>query len=249
MHWQIIIGMTLGIFFGLLMSTFSGGDKFINDWIAPFGTIFIKLLKLIAIPLIFTSLVKGISDLKDISSFRNIGVRTILIYISTTIMAITIGLLLVNMVKPGSGISEETIAELTRSYAQNESVTSNIREATQQHIGPLTFLEDMVPDNIFAALSNNGLMLQVIFFAILFGICMLMIDPIKAGPVNKLIDGLNEVILKMVNLIMLMAPFAVFALLAQIVVSSGSGEILQKLLLYGITVLMGLVIVIIIICW
>ena len=244
LHWQIVIGMVLGVLFGLLISSFSWGARFVNDWIAPFGTIFIKLLKLIAIPLIFTSLVKGISDLKDISSFRNIGVRTILIFISTTVVAIIIGLLLVNTLKPGAGVSPETIDELTRTYAQDESITSNIHEATQQEKGPLSFLVEMVPDNIFAAFGNNSLMLQVIFFAIAFGISMLLIDPKKMKPLNKLIDGLNEVILKMVDLIMLMAPFAVFALLAQIIASSGNMEILQKLLIYGVTVVIGLAIMI-----
>jgi Na+/H+-dicarboxylate symporter len=245
LHWQIITGMAAGILFGLLMTNFQWGANFVSDWIAPFGTIFIKLLKLIAIPLIFTSLVKGISDLKDISSFRNIGVRTILIYISTTVIAIITGLLLVNTLKPGSGVSEETIQELTQTYAGDESITSNIREATLQERGPLSFLVEMVPDNIFAALGNNGLMLQVIVFAIAFGICMLLIDAVKASPVSRLIDGLNAVVLKMVDLIMLMAPFAVFALLAQIVVSSGSVEILQKLLIYALTVVIGLSVMIV----
>lgn len=244
LHWQIIIGMITGILFGLLMSSLPWGSLFVGDWIAPFGTIFIKLLKLIAIPLIFTSLVKGISDLKDISSFRIIGVSTILIYITTTAVAILIGLLLVNTLKPGAGVSQETINELTLTYAQDESITANIHEATEQESGPLSFLVDMVPDNIFAAFSNNSLMLQVIFFAIAFGICMLLINPEKAKPVSRLIDGLNEVVLKMVDLIMLMAPFAVFALLAQIIVTSGNVEILQKLLFYGITVITGLVLMI-----
>ncbi|NMB06014.1 MAG: dicarboxylate/amino acid:cation symporter, partial [Bacteroidales bacterium] len=240
LHWQIIIGMTSGILFGLLMTSFSWGATFVGDWIAPFGTIFIRLLKLIAIPLIFTSLVKGIADLKDISSFRHIGVRTILFYISTTVAAITIGLLLVNTIRPGSGVSPETIEELTSTYAQDASLTSNIETATQQQQGPLSFLVEMVPENIFAALGNNGLMLQVIVFSILFGICMLLIEPKKAKPVSRLIDGLNEIVLKMVDLIMCIAPYAVFALLAQIIVSSGNVEILQKLLFYGLTVVIGL---------
>ncbi len=239
LHWQIIIGMTSGILFGLLMTSFTWGATFVGDWIAPFGTIFIRLLKLIAIPLIFTSLVKGIADLKDISSFRHIGVRTILFYISTTVAAITIGLLLVNTIRPGSGVSPETIEELTSTYAQDASLTSNIESANQQQ-GPLSFLVEMVPENIFAAFGNNGLMLQVIVFSILFGICMLLIEPKKAKPVSRLIDGLNEIVLKMVNLIMYIAPYAVFALLAQIIVSSGNVEILQKLMMYGLTVLIGL---------
>jgi Na+/H+-dicarboxylate symporter len=244
LHWQIIIGMTSGILFGLLMTSFSWGATFVGDWIAPFGTIFIRLLKLIAIPLIFTSLVKGIADLKDISSFRHIGVRTILIYMSTTVAAITIGLLMVNTIRPGSGVSPETIEELTSTYAQDASLTSNIQTATQQQQGPLSFLVEMVPENIFAALGNNGLMLQVIVFSILFGICMLLIAPKKAKPVSRLIDGLNEIVLKMVDLIMFIAPYAVFALLAQIIVSSGNVEILQKLLIYGLTVVTGLTVMI-----
>ena len=244
LHWQIIIGMTSGILFGLLMTSFSWGATFVGDWIAPFGTIFIRLLKLIAIPLIFTSLVKGIADLKDISSFRHIGVRTILFYISTTVAAITIGLLLVNTIRPGSGVSPETIEELTNTYAQDASLTSNIETATQQQQGPLSFLVEMVPDNIFAAFGNNALMLQVILFSILFGICMLLIEPKKAKPVSRLIDGLNEIVLKMVDLIMCIAPYAVFALLAQIIVSSGNVEILQKLFFYGLTVVTGLTVMI-----
>lgn len=244
LHWQIIIGMTSGILFGLLMTSFTWGATFVGDWIAPFGTIFIRLLKLIAIPLIFTSLVKGIADLKDISSFRHIGMRTILFYISTTVAAITIGLLLVNTIRPGSGVSPETIEELTSTYAQDASLTSNIETATQQQQGPLSFLVEMVPDNIFAAFGNNALMLQVILFSILFGICMLLIEPKKAKPVSRLIDGLNEIVLKMVDLIMYIAPYAVFALLAQIIVSSGNVEILQKLLMYGLTVVTGLTVMI-----
>ncbi|QRX64026.1 dicarboxylate/amino acid:cation symporter [Dysgonomonadaceae bacterium zrk40] len=244
LHWQIIIGMATGILFGLLMTNFAWGATFVGDWIAPFGTIFIRLLKLIAIPLIFTSLVKGIADLKDITSFRHIGVRTILIYMGTTVAAITIGLLLVNTIRPGSGVSPETIEELTSTYAQDASLTSNIQTATQQQQGPLSFLVEMVPENIFAALGNNGLMLQVIVFSILFGICMLLIEPKKAKPVSRLIDGLNEIVLKMVDLIMFIAPYAVFALLAQIIVSSGNVEILQKLLMYGLTVVTGLTVMI-----
>ena len=243
LHWKIVIGMVLGILAGILFSNFNWGKQFVGDWIAPFGTIFIRLLKLIAIPLIFTSLVKGISDLKDISRFRNIGIRTIILYVSTTIAAITIGLILVNILKPGAGISPETIDELTQVYAGDASITSNIQEAGQQDSGPLTFLINIVPDNIFTAFGNNSLMLQVIFFSIIFGISMLLIDPESARPVARLINGLNEIVLKMVNLIMLIAPFAVFALLAQIVVNSDNVEILQKLLFYGATVVLGLILI------
>ena len=244
LHWRILIGMGAGILFGFLMSTLSWGKDFIFDWIAPFGTIFIRLLRLIAIPLILVSLVKGVSDLKDISTFKRIGVRTISIFILTTCMAIAVGLILVNTIKPGEGLPPETIDELTKTYASDSDITSSIYSAELQESGPLDFLIDMVPDNIFSAMSNNSLMLQVIFFSILFGISMLMIDPNKVKPLSKLFDSLNDVILKMVNIIMLIAPFAVFALLSQIIVSSEDIQILQKLLNYGFTVLLGLLILI-----
>ena len=241
LHWQILIGMALGVLFGFLMTNFAFGKTFIINWIAPFGTIFIRLLKLIAIPLIFVSLVKGIAELQDISKFKNIGVRTVGIYILTTVIAITIGLLYANWLKPGVGISEDTIAQLTAAYAQDDAITSNISEAGRQATqGPLSFLVDIVPDNIFAAMSNNSLMLQVIFFSILFGISMLLIPAKKARATAELITSLNEIVLKIVGIIMRMAPFAVFALLSQIIVSADNREVLQKLLFYGLTVLLGL---------
>lgn len=245
LHWQIVIGMALGLLFGFVMTLVPFGKTFIGDWIAPFGTIFIRLLKLIAIPLIFASLVKGIADLQDISKFKNIGVRTIILYISTTVIAISVGLVLVNIIKPGKGVSDETIEQLTQAYAHDDSITSNISEAGRQATeGPLSFLVDIVPDNIFLAMSNNSLMLQVIFFSIFFGISLLLINPNEAAPASRLISSLNAVVLKMVDIIMRMAPFAVFALLSQIVVNTGNAEILKKLLIYGLTVLLGMTIMI-----
>ncbi len=246
LHWQILIGMVGGILFGFGMTYIDWGRDFVQDWINPLGTIFVKLLKLIAIPLILASLVKGISDLKDISKFRNIGLRTIVIYICTTVIAITIGLLLVNAIKPGNGISEATIAKLTETYSGDRGVTDKLEEASKQKdSGPLQFLEDMVPDNAFAALSDNSLMLQVIFFTIFLGISMLLIGEKNSKPLKDFFDALNEVVLKMVDLIMLTAPVAVFALLANVVVSSGDPDLLLALLKYSGVVILGLVLMIV----
>lgn len=245
LHWQILIGMILGILFGLGMTFIDNGASFVSDWIKPFGTIFVKLLKLIAVPLIIASLVKGISDLKDISKFKNIGLRTMLIYIGTTVIAITVGLVLVNVVQPGDGISEDTIAKLTADYANSEGVQAKIAEASKQkESGPLQFLEDMVPDNAMQAMSNNKAMLQVIFFTIFLGISMLLIGEKKAKPLKNFFDSLNEVVLKMVDLIMLTAPYAVFALLANVVVSSNDPDLLLALLKYGLTVIGGLLLMV-----
>ncbi|WP_318345000.1 dicarboxylate/amino acid:cation symporter [Flagellimonas baculiformis] len=249
LHWQILIGMLLGILFGFAMTYVDWGKDFVSDWIQPLGTIFVKLLKLIAIPLIVASLVKGISDLKDISKFRNIGLRTIGIYIITTVFAISIGLVLVNLMQPGNGISQETVQKLTDTYAGDAGVTSKIEEASRQKdSGPLQFLEDMVPDNAFAAMSDNGLMLQVIFFTIFLGISMLLIGEEKAKPLKDFFDSMNEVVLKMVDLIMLTAPYAVFALLAGVVVSSSDPDLLLALLKYALVVVLGLALMIVFYC-
>ena len=245
LHWKILIGMVTGILFGLGMLSVDGGAGFVSNWINPFGNIFVKLLKLIAVPLIIASLVKGISDLKDISKFKNIGVRTIIIYVGTTVIAITIGLLLVNIAKPGDGISEETINKLTETYANSGGVQSKLAEASKQiNTGPLQFLEDMIPDNAIKAMSDNTSMLQVIFFTIFLGISMLLIGEKRSKPLKDFFDSLNEVVLKMVDLIMLFAPYAVFALLSNVVVSSDDPDLLLALLKYALTVVVGLLIMV-----
>ena len=244
LHWKILIGMLAGVTFGFIMLEVGGAD-FVANWIKPIGTIFVKLLKLIAVPLILASLIKGISDLKDISKFASIGLKTIIIYVLTTVIAICIGLILVNSFNPGNGVSSETISKLTETYAENSSVQGKIAEAGRQQASrPLDFLEDMVPDNAFSALSNNKLMLQVIFLAMFLGISLLLVGDKSAKPLKAVFDSLNDVVLKMVDLIMLTAPFAVFALLANVVVSSGDPELLYALLFYSGVVVGGLLLMV-----
>jgi Na+/H+-dicarboxylate symporter len=242
LHWKILIGMGLGLVFGFIFLQFPYGKQLVFDWIAPIGKIFVNLLKLIAIPLILASLIKGVSDLKDIAKFKTIGLRTIGIYILTTVFAISIGLASVNVIKPGEGISQETIIKLKKAFADNKSISKKIETAQAQTNKPkLQFVVDMVPDNIFKAMSNNGSMLQVIFFAIFLGITLLLIPEHKAEPLKNVFDSLNEAILKMVDLIMLFAPYAVFALITNVVVgTAGDMELLSKLLMYGGTVVIGL---------
>jgi len=241
LHWKILIGMILGVIFGFAMLQFDGGAQFVNNLIKPLGVIFIKLLKLIAIPLILASLIKGISDLKDISKLASIGVKTIVIYVLTTIIAISIGISLVNFFSPGDAVSDNTILKLTEVYSNNDSLQTKISEANkQQQNGPIDFLVDIVPENAFSALSNNKLMLQVIFLAIFIGISLLLIGEKKSKPLKDFFDSLNDLVLKMVDLIMLTAPYAVFALLANVIVSSNDPELLYALLFYALVVLAGL---------
>ena len=240
LHWKIIIGMVLGVLFGLLMSNFDQfGKQLISDWIKPFGTIFINCLKLIAIPLILASLIKGISDLKDITKLSKMGGVTITTYIITTVIAVSIGLVVVNIIKPGNTISEETRVELINAYEDDADKKREVAAKTKKS-GPLQPIIDIVPSNIISAASDNKNMLQIIFFSIIFGVSMILIPVKKAKPIKDFFDSLNEVILKIIDLIMHFAPYGVFALLATLIVEAPKWDLLKSLLLYSITLLIGL---------
>ncbi|MGI9540671.1 MAG: dicarboxylate/amino acid:cation symporter [Flavobacteriaceae bacterium] len=245
LHWKILIGMALGVLFGVFLSFIEGGDTFIGNYIKPFGTIFINLLKLIAVPLILASLIKGVSDLKDISKLSQMGGRTIVTYLITTLTAVTIGLILVNVIQPGKSISVDTRQELVEAYSSDTKAKQEAA-AKQQEAGPLQALIDVVPSNIFLAASNNRNMLQVIFFALFFGIGMILLPGKKVKPVKKFFDSFNDIILKLIDLIMHAAPYGVFALLAALVVEAPSLELFQALALYAITLLLGLAIMILV---
>ena len=245
LHWKILIGMALGVIFGIILSLVEGGDAFIGNYIKPFGTIFINLLKLIAVPLILASLIKGISDLKDISKLSQMGGRTIFTYLITTLTAVTIGLILVNVIQPGKSISTDTRLELVEAYS-SDTKEKQVAAAKQQESGPLQALVDVVPSNIFLAASNNRNMLQVIFFALFFGIGMILLPEKKVKPVKFFFDSFNDIILKLIDLIMLAAPYGVFALLAALVVEAPSLELFQALALYAITLLLGLALMIVV---
>ncbi len=245
LHWKILGGMLLGILIGFVAIQFTGGKEFVSDWIKPFGTIFINVLKLIAIPLIIASLIKGVSDLKDITELSRLGIRTFMLFIFTTIMSITIGLLVVNLIKPGNLVSDGTRIELMKNYgAEVDGKTSAAAE--NLHRGPLQMLIDVVPSNIFEAASSNGNMLQVIFFVIFFGIGLILIPSKTAEPVKGFFDGMNEVILKMIDLVMLFAPYGVFALMAALVTEAPGADIFVALGAYAGTVVLGLLFMILV---
>tara|TARA_R110002049_G_scaffold308819_1_gene514234 strand:+ start:36636 stop:38081 length:1446 start_codon:yes stop_codon:yes gene_type:complete len=287
LHWKILIGMTLGIIWALLSSTL-GWSSFTINWIDPFGTIFINLLKLIAVPLVLFSIIGGVANIGDPSSLGRMGGKTLLIYLVTTVMAISLGLGLVNTIKPGKLIDEQSridnrisyeiwadaegheikdgvnylknpqfferaqeISKLSKAELKEASVSDKIEKATKQkNVSPLQPLVDIVPENFFYSLSNNGLMLQIIFFALFFGVCLLFIPNEKSQPVLILVDGINEVFLKMVDLVMQAAPFFVFALLAGVVCKMAGDdigkviEIFKGLSWYSLTVLIGLLLMI-----
>ncbi len=242
LHWQILIGMLVGVIVGFIFKNFDWGADFIKNWVYPIGQIFIKLLKMIAVPLIVASLTKGIADLKDISKLSTIGFRTISIYLTTTVLAVGLGLLVVNIIQPGVGMELAEIKEISAAN-MSQSAAKIEAGAAQSSAGPLKFVVDMVPSNIFAAASNNSNMLQVIVFVIFIGISLLLVPSEKAKPLHDFFDSLNEVILKMVDLIMLISPYAVLALLANLTVSTNP-VIFEKLFWYALCVVIGLMLMV-----
>lgn len=246
LHWKILIGMALGLVAGAIALQFDGpehqyGSQFVEDWIKPFGTIFINLLKLVAIPLIVTSLIKGISDLKDVTKLSSMGGRTVVLYLATTVVAITLGLVVVNFVGPGRFIDDASRADLMAGSQEAASKALEVA-AEQQELGPLQPLIDVVPENLFSAAANNSNMLQIIFVVVFFGIGMIMLPEETVRPVKQFFDGLNEIVLKLIDFIMAIAPFGVFALLATIVTTAPSRSVFVALLSYCACVLLGLAI-------
>ena len=245
LHWQIIIGMLLGVLYGIIASKM-GWVNFTNNWINPWGLIFVNLLKLIAVPLVFASLVKGVASLSSISKLSRIGGKTVIFYLTTTVIAVSTGLFLVNIVNPGGGFDKDSV-QLGSASNDGASAKIIVAEAVKKE-GPLQFVVDLIPTNIFESVSNNSNMLQVIFFAILFGVAIVSLPKDKTVYVKGFFDGINDIILQIVDFIMLAAPYGVFALLAGLVVNFGASAVLFiALAKYSFTVILGLTLMIFIV--
>jgi len=246
LHWQIIIGLLLGLFWGLFASSL-GLASFTQDFIKPFGSIFVRMLELIAVPLVLASLIVGVASLSDIRKLSRIGGKTIGIYMVTTVIAITIGLTLVNVMQPGKALPLETREQLTASYDQSVAERGARAEEVLNR-SPLQPLVDIVPRNVIAAASENSQMLQVVFVAILLGIGLIQIAPEKAQPMLQFFGSLNDVIIRVVDIIMMLAPYGVFALMGGLIVDlagddlSRAVDLLRALGWYMITVILGLLI-------
>lgn len=246
LHWRILLGILIGVVVGVIFTQFSWGAVFVQNWIKPFGTIFINALKLIAIPLIVVSLIKGISDLKDVTKLSKMGIQTFGIYIITTFIAVVLGLLLVNWIQPGTFISDSTRTEMLSTFGGEVDLRlDQVAEAAER--GPLQPLVDIVPENLFYSASSNSNMLQVIFITVLGGIALILIPEASGRPVKMFFDSANEVVLKIVDLIMRAAPFGVFALIATLVVEAPSADIFVALGMYSLTLIIGIAILLFII--
>ena len=244
LHWKIIIGLVLGTIYGIA-SAINGWSDFTSDFISPFGTIFLNLLKLIAVPLVVSSLITGVASLSDTKKLSRIGWKTIALYISTTAVAVSIGLILVNVLEPGSYIPESYQESLSSEYVDKAASKQELANSIQDNRGPLQPLVDMVPSNMFSAASNNSNMLQIVFISIIFGIALIGIDRKFSQPVLAFLEGINQMIIKLVEMIMYFAPYGVFALIAKTISSvsgdiSQIGSILSALLFYMGVVILGL---------
>lgn len=225
LHWQIITGLVLGLIFGIIAAA-AGWQEFVASWIGPFGTIFLNLLKLIAVPLIIASLITGVASLADLRKLSRIGGKTIGLYLGTTVVAVTIGLLVVNIMKPGRAVPEDMRERLQESYGSDvESRTLMAEEALER--GPLQPLIELVPENFLGSATDNRNMLQVVFVAIFFGIGIMLIPKEKAEPLIRFFDALNALVIRLVELIMLTAPVGVFALMADTITSIARGGLLE----------------------
>jgi proton glutamate symport protein len=250
LHTQIIAGLILGLIVGLVIIQFGISPYFTINFIKPVGTIFINALKMIAVPLVFASLVIGVANLGDISKLSRIGGKTIFAYLITTIIAISIGLLLVNVIEPGESLPQATRDSLMSLY--DDAVETKADQAAKvSSQGPLQPVIDIVPENIVRAAADNSSMLQVVFFAIIVGIALLQIPKEKARNFTNFFDAFNDVIIKIVEYIMMIAPYGVFALMASLIVEiagdnpESAVELLLALLKYTLVVLGGLFLVIV----
>ncbi|MDD4516398.1 dicarboxylate/amino acid:cation symporter [Massilibacteroides sp.] len=236
LYLQIIFGMAAGIIIGLIALPL-GLQNIIKDWILPWGHLFIKLLQLIAVPLVFFSLVKGVTGLKDINRFSHLGGKTIVLYIVTSTFAVLIGLGAGLLIKPGELVNKETVAHIQEQY--KAFADEKEAEAKQQNTdrGPLAFLDEVIPSNIVESASNNSRMLHVIFFALFFGLSALTIPYTKIEPVIRFFDAMDEIVLRMVNYIIQLAPWGVTALMAGLIVDfDGDISIFSALAVYALTV-------------
>lgn len=230
LHWQIIIGLILGVVVGIFAAT-NGSSQFVTDWIAPWGTIFMNLLKLIAVPLIISSLITGVASLADVKKLSRIGGKVIALYTGTTAIAIILGLVVVNVMRPGDSVPADMQQRLQVMY-ENEAQT-RAESVNADKPGPLQAIVDIVPENLVASASENRNMLQIVFIAIFAGIGLLLLPRETAAPILTLFSSLNDLIVRLVELIMKVAPFGAFALIAGTIAYIAKDNIGQVLELVG----------------
>lgn len=222
---QMGIGMILGIIVGFI-APYIGLD---GNWFKPFGQIFINAIRMVVVPLVFTTLVAGAASVSDISRLGRVAVKTLIFFAITTLIGTALGLFFAEVIQPGVGLSIST----------ENLVAKEVKAPSLVQV-----LMDIVPINPVASMSN-GSMLQIIFFAVMVGICLSLIGN-KGKVVTEFFNGFAEVMIRMTSVIMLYAPIGVFALMAYTVASQGSAVLLPLLKVCGVMYVAAFVYVIII---
>jgi len=252
LHTKILLGLLIGLIFGLLCIFTGIPASFVINYIKPFGTIFVNGLKMVAMPLILASLIVGVSNLGDISKLSRMGGKTIGIYLITTVIATTLGLVIVNTIEPGKVITDDTRSEIMQMFEQDAAQKTGVAKEIKGQ-GPLQPLVDIIPANLINSASKNSNMLQIVFFAILFGVALLQIKSDKKNIVIGFFEGLNDVVIRIIHYIMAIAPYGVFALISTLIVEIAGNnpakavEVLGALALYAVTVVIGLTIMILVV--
>lgn len=243
-HWRILAALGLGLAYGVAAAA-AGWGAFTADWIAPFGAIFLRLLLLIAVPLVLASLITGIASLSDLNKLSRIGGRTAVIYVGTTLAALLVGLTAVNLIEPGETVPDGLRARLQETY-QDDMAMRETAAADARARGPLQPLVDVIPDNVVGAASDNRNMLNVVFVAFLVGVALMLIPSEQARPLLDFFRSVDAVIIKIVEMALVFAPVGVFALIAGTITSVAGdspgeiGRLLAALGLYCVTVVAGL---------
>jgi len=251
MHIKILLGIGVGTLVGLLAARL-GYSGVVLTWFKPLGTVFVNLLKLLAVPLVLVSLVDGVTGLRDLRKLSSMGGRTLLIFLCTTVLAVTLGLVLVNIVRPGDYLSTERREDLKARFSTQTDQGFDNAQAFKER-GPLSPLVDMVPDNLFHALSNNTSMLQVVFFALFMGVAIMSLPSDQTQSVRDLFGQLNRIVLLMVDYVMAFAPIGVFALITSLIADLAGNdpakalELLGALSVYALTVVLGLALMLLVV--
>ena len=236
---KIFVGMILGIIAGLAFggSVWTVGDaEFTLASIRPVGDLFLRLIRMVVVPLVFASLLVGTASLGDPKKLGRIGMKTVAFYLVTTALAITIGLFIANTVAPGSGLPAETTETL---LAEFETGAAEATISMRQRPGTVETLLEIVPTNPVGSLAA-GDMLQIIFFALFFGVALTLIkNREKANQIIGFFEGVTDAMIIVVHMVMKLAPYAVFALIAAVIATYGV-QVLGSLLIYALCVLVGL---------
>ncbi len=238
LHTKIGLGLLLGALVGGLCNRFAADAPwllFVSDNVMyPVGQVFLRLLFMTVVPIVFTSIVVGVAGIGSMTVLGRLGARTIGFFALSTLMAATIGLTLVNTIRPGSGLPAATRDDL---MARFSSSAQGLAQAGATDFGISTFV-NIVPKNPVAAAANMD-MLALIFFALIFGAALTIIPKEKSDPVVKILDGIGEAVIAIINMAMKLAPYGVFALIF-VITSQFGWEILQQLGMYVLVVMLGL---------